>query len=82
MPRLRTIQEAYAFLKEQDPGTSITQHFLRCAAVRGTIPTIKAGKKYLIDIDALQENLSGKVVLQDEAPQIGGIRSIAEHGRD
>ena len=83
MPRLRTIHEAYGYLKEQDPGTSVTPHFLRCMAVRGVIPTIMAGKKYLLDIDALQEYLSGKVAMQDsEAPRIGVIRPIAEHRRD
>ena len=45
MARLRTIHEAHAHLKQQDPGTGITLHFLRCLAVRGEIPTVRAGRQ-------------------------------------
>ena len=82
MARLRTINEAYAHLKQQDPGTGITLHFLRCLAVRGEIPTVKAGRKYLLDIDALSEHLTRRAATHEDDIQLGDrIRPIDEHRR-
>jgi hypothetical protein len=82
MARLRTINEAYAHLKQQDPGTGITLHFLRCLAVRGEIPTVKAGRKYLLDIDALSEHLTGRVPPPAREQEIGSIRTLSERRRE
>jgi len=82
MARLRTINEAYAHLKQQDPGTGITLHFLRCLAVRGEIPTVRAGRKYLLDIDALSEHLTKRAAAHDYDVHPGDrIRPIEEHRR-
>ena len=59
MPRLRTLSETISYLKEQDPKTAITANALRCMVVSGKVPYIKAGKKYLIDLDILFEYLKG-----------------------
>jgi hypothetical protein len=82
MARLRTINEAYAHLKQQDPGTGITLHFLRCLAVRGEIPTVRAGRKYLLDIDALSEHLTGRVAPPAREQEIGSIRTLSERRRE
>ena len=82
MARLRTINEAYAHLKQQDPGTGITLHFLRCLAVRGEIPTVRAGRKYLLDIDALLEHLTGRVAPPAREWDVGSIRSVPERRRE
>ena len=59
MPRLRTLTETYNYIKESDLKTAITPNALRRMVVSGQIPCIKAGKKYLIDIDVLFEYLKG-----------------------
>ncbi len=81
MARLRTIHEAHAHLKQQDPGTGITLHFLRCLAVRGEIPTVRAGRKYLIDIDGLAELLAGRLPIRAPEPTEGGVRAVPERRR-
>lgn len=80
MNRLRTINEAYNFLKEQDPGTSITPYFIRMMVVNSAVPCFKVGKKYLLDVDALQEHLAGKLTTEEvpETPANGSIRPISE----
>lgn len=78
MGRLRTIAAAHQHLTKQDPDTSVTQHFLRSLVVSGTIPCIKAGKKFLIDIDDLEEQLCSKLTTSEmpETPDNRGIRPI------
>ena len=80
MRRLRSITEAVKFLKEQDPDTSMTPYFIRCMIVDGKVPTIMAGKKYLVDIDQLLEYLEGELELSKKAetPAKRIIRPISE----
>lgn len=59
---LRTLSEAFKYIKEQDPKTALTPWALRLMVVSGEVPCIKSGKKYLIDMDGLVEYLSGKTV--------------------
>lgn len=59
MPRLRTLSETYDYIKELDPETAITPNALRRMVVSGHIPCVRAGKKYLIDLDILFEYLKG-----------------------
>ena len=79
MGRLRTINEAHKYLKEQDPGTSVTPYFLRSLVYDGAIPYIKAGKKFLIDIDSLEDQLSARLVIMEspETPATRGIRPVS-----
>ena len=60
MPRMRTIQEAYNELKRTDSETAVTPHAIRQLVLSGTIPHIKAGKKYLINMQTLEDYLCGK----------------------
>ena len=53
--RYRTIREAAAHYKEQDPGTAITEYRIRQLIVSGTVPSMKVGRKYLVTIEALEE---------------------------
>ena len=78
MPRFRTVNDAYKSLKEQDPGTSLTPYFIRMMVMNDEIPTIKAGKKFLLDFDALLEHLEKKLTdpKPQEVPITGGIRPI------
>ncbi len=58
LPRMRTINEAYEFLLSLDKETSITKNFIREMCKHGKVHCIYIGKKCLLDIDNLIENLS------------------------
>lgn len=54
---MRTIDEAVAEIKSADEHTAITKNFIRSLVVSGKVPSIKAGRKYLINIAVLQDYL-------------------------
>lgn len=53
--RIRTIKNAYKEIREQDPNTCITEWFLRQLITGGAIPSIRAGTKWLVDLDVIEE---------------------------
>ena len=55
--RMRTIKQAYEAMVEEDPGCCLTMTALWRKVVSGEIPSVKAGTKYLIDIDRLEKFL-------------------------
>ena len=57
MPRMRTLAEAYKAIKAEDPSTSFTMTALRRLAASGTLPCVRSGSKYLVDLDTLSEYL-------------------------
>lgn len=57
MSRLRTLTETYTYIKDSDAETAVTPNALRRMVVSGHIPSVKVGRKYLIDIDTLFDDL-------------------------
>ncbi len=55
--KLRTIEEAYKELKTIDPGTAISKNLFRAMVTDNKIHSIKAGNKYLVDVDRLEEDI-------------------------
>ena len=53
MARMRLISEAYRQIKLDDPKTALTKNALRGIVKRGDVPTIKTGRKTLVNFDAL-----------------------------
>lgn len=51
MKAIRTIQGAIDDIKSADPNTAITAHCLRALVRSGSIPSRKAGNKYLVALD-------------------------------
>lgn len=49
--KYRSVRETAKILKEMDPGTELTEYTLRKMIAEGTIPVIKTGVKFLIDVD-------------------------------
>jgi len=83
MRRLRTINEAVRYLKQQDPETLMTPYFIRRMIVDGHVPTIMAGKKYLVDLYCLLAYLDQQLETEQTSkphPQ-GIIRQIPERIR-
>ncbi len=78
MPRMRTIDEAVAEIKSADEQTAITKNFIRSLVVSGKVPSIKAGRKYLINIAVLQDYLCNGDIDKKEELVLGKIRRITE----
>ena len=57
VPKMRTIKECINEIKELDPHTAVTEYHLRQLTSTGVIPRVKAGKKYLINLDTVLEYL-------------------------
>ena len=60
-PRMRTLSEAAAWLRQQDPETAVTPTALRRLVVTGQIPSVRVGIKFLLNLDALEAFLSGRM---------------------
>ena len=58
LPRMRTVHEAAEELRKMDANTAVTEYHIRQLAINNIIPRVKAGKKYLINLDALIEYLA------------------------
>lgn len=57
IPRMRTVKEAAAEIKQLDSGTAMTEWRIRELAISGVLPRVQAGKKLLINLDTLFEYL-------------------------
>lgn len=53
IPRMRTIREAYGWLKNQDPETCLSYNAFRKIVLKGNIPALKIGNRYLLNVDAI-----------------------------
>lgn len=53
MPRIRSIRDTAKFFKEMDPNTELTEATIRKMIAEGTIPAMKTGTKYLVNVDLL-----------------------------
>lgn len=73
LPRMRTIDQAAAWLQENDPGTAFTKTALRRLVVSGKLPSVRVGQKYLVNLDTIEDYLLG----QTPAPSlVQGIREM------
>ncbi len=61
MAKYRTIQQAFESIKALDANTAITYHALRRMVVSGQMPSMRVGKKYLIDLDVLASLFNAQV---------------------
>lgn len=75
-PRMRTIKEAAAELREIDPNTAVTPYCIRRLVLEGAIPHVKTGNKRLINFDKLLEYLSNPS--KPESVIYGQIRPVKE----
>lgn len=52
-PRMRGIKQTITELQEIDPNTALTEKALRRLVITGIIPSVRIGRKYLINFDTL-----------------------------
>lgn len=64
--RMRTIDQAAAYIQQSDPETAITKTALRRLVTTGQLPSVRVGVKYLVSLDALDAYLSGAELVADE----------------
>lgn len=76
--RMRYAKQALEELKRDDPETCVWLNMIRGLAKSGKVPSVQAGKGYLINFDALLEYLAAPMDI-DPAAGAGGIRPINEH---
>lgn len=62
MPKMRTIEQATAELKQADPRTAFTKTALRQLIIAGTLPSVRIGNKYLVCMEVLERYLQGDAV--------------------
>ncbi len=67
IPRMRTIPESFALLKDLDPDSSLAQCAIRRLVLDGKIKSVKAGRKILINFDDLLAYLLDP--FQEETPE-------------
>ncbi len=65
--RMRSIKEVATYFKQRDPDTQMTEPTIRRMINDGTIPVVKTGIKYLINLDALLSMLG---INEDEMSKI------------
>ena len=78
-PRMRTVKEAAQELKALDSHTAVTEYHIRRLALQGVLPTVKAGKKKLINLDLLIEYLQNPTAEKFRpvaTATVGGIRRV------
>lgn len=67
MLHTRTIREAAAWFKAQDPDTALTETAIRTLVRTGQVPSARVGNKYLVTIEALEAYITGAAA--QTAPQ-------------
>ena len=81
IPVVLTVKDAVHKIKEDCPGTAITENYLRQLIKDGVLPELKAGNKVLINLDVLIEYLTDptaeKFRPQAKVIGFGGIRPVA-----
>lgn len=73
---MRTVPEVAAEIKASDPNTAITEYHIRQLALSGVLPRVKAGRKLLINLDALIEYLTDPTADKFQVP----INAAAQNG--
>lgn len=79
IPRMRTVSEASQELKTLDPHTAMTPYHIRRLCLDGVLPTVKAGKKILLDLNMLIEymqNPTADKFQPSPATTVNGIKRI------
>ena len=74
MARMRTAARVLEIIKEQDPDTEVTLHYLRRLIHSGEVPVTPVGRKKLVDADALIVYIAAGQTMNTEP--VRGIRRV------
>lgn len=53
LPRMRTAKKAAEEIKKLDPDTDVTAWAIMCLMKSGKVPMVRAGNKFLVNLDTL-----------------------------
>lgn len=67
-PRVRTIKKAIAEIRAADPETAFTEGRLRKMIRAGTVPALKDGQRYLVDMNVLYAVIGAMPTQQPQQP--------------
>ena len=77
IPRMRTAPKIVAEIKALDPGTEVSEHYVRQLIKDGAVPVVWAGNKALVNLDDVLSLLRlGTIRAEPEPCTVGGIRRI------
>ena len=77
IPRMRTIAKIVAEIKALDPGTEVTEYYIRQLVKHNAVPVTWAGSKALVNLDAVLNLLRFGTISEESQPETqGGIRRI------
>lgn len=74
--RMRTINDAFQELKNTDPETAMTLSGLRRLVATGKIPSVKIGRRILINYDGLVEYLKNPPAERQTVGEYGQVRKV------
>jgi hypothetical protein len=74
---MRTAAGVLAEIKAQDPHTEVTMHYIRKIIRANQVPVVCAGRKKLVDVDAVIELLKAGIPAEVVKPITGRIRPVA-----
>lgn len=77
LPKMRTAVGVMTAIKEMDPQTEITLHYIRYIIRTEQIPVVHVGRKKLVDFDRVLEYISGGSSKSENSIP-GKIRKIGE----
>ena len=82
IPKMRTVNEAAQELKQLDPNTAMSPYHIRRLCLDGVLPTVRAGKKLLLDLNLLIEYMTDPTAdkfkpRKTDTDTINGIRRIS-----
>lgn len=79
-PRMRTISETVSEIRAADPNSAITPYRIRQLILCGILPSVRAGNKYLLNLDDLLDYLknpqSDRFIQAKAENESGHIRRI------
>jgi len=68
LARMRTLDEAYAEIKQMDEHTGISKYYIRQLALNGKIPVVMCGRKRLINLDGLISYINSRYAAAETKP--------------
>lgn len=74
--KMRLYAETINEVKASDPHTALTLCALKRLVRNGDIPSVKIGRKTLINYDALMEYLDSPTPKEEPGSQVGQIRRV------
>jgi len=74
MAKMRTIQQAVQYLRQSDPDSAVSEWWLRQLVKSGKLKCHRAGNRYLIDLDFLEEFLKNPPLDGEIKQQYGVVR--------